>query len=214
MMGYRLSPHLHCCTLGACSVFLDLDSDRYFLLQKDADARFQRFVAGCADVSDLTWLQSRNIIQAGPANSAERKLQVETPLFSVIENDIPPAPLRLTAKAILFQACAELMLKRRSLAQVFSRIASASLPARPEEFSVAARAAAAFQRAGRFTSGVDKCLVRGVAMKCMLAREGCHVDLIIGVALPFSAHCWVQFGSTVLTDPLDLVTTYKPILVV
>lgn len=195
-------------------MFLDLDSDRYFLLQKDADARFQRFVAGCADVSDLAWLQSRNIIEADPANSAERKLQIETPLCSVIENDIPPAPIGLTAKAILFQACAAQMLKRRPLAQVFSHIASASLPARAEEFLVAARAAAAFQRAGRFTSGVDKCLVRGIAMKCMLARQGCHVDLIIGVALPFSAHCWVQFGSIVLTDPLDFVTTYKPILVV
>jgi hypothetical protein len=214
MMGYRLSPHLHCCTLGTCSVFLDLDSDRYFLLQKDAGARFQRFVSGCAEVSDLAWLQSRNIIQAGPANSAERKLQVETPLYSVICNDMPRAPLELTAKAIFFQACAELMLKRRPLAQVFSRIASASLPAKPEGYLVASTAAAAFDRAGRFTSSVDKCLIRGIAMKCMLARQGCHVDLIIGVALPFSAHCWVQFGSTVLTDPLDLVTTYKPILVV
>lgn len=50
-------------------------------------------------------------------------------------------------------------------------------------------------------------------MKRMLARQGCHADLVIGVTLPFSAHCWVQLGSTVLTDSLDLVQAYKPILV-
>ena len=51
-------------------------------------------------------------------------------------------------------------------------------------------------------------------MRRVLAGKGCKVRLIIGVTLPFAAHCWVQLGSTVLTDPLDVVAPYKPILIV
>jgi len=29
--------------------------------------------------------------------------------------------------------------------------------------------------------------------------------------MPFAAHCWVQAGDQVLTDPLDVVLHYQPI---
>ncbi len=51
-------------------------------------------------------------------------------------------------------------------------------------------------------------------MKQVLASQGCHANLVIGVALPFSAHAWVQSGDTILTDALELVEPYTPILVV
>lgn len=47
-------------------------------------------------------------------------------------------------------------------------------------------------------------------MRRLLA--GPDARLLIGVTMPFSAHCWVQVGDTVLTDSLDLVLSFQPIL--
>ena len=44
--------------------------------------------------------------------------------------------------------------------------------------------------------------------------NGLGSDLVIGVMLPFSAHCWIQVGAAVLSDPLDLVVNYQPLLTV
>ena len=54
---------------------------------------------------------------------------------------------------------------------------------------------------------------RGIAIRRVLAGKGCDARLVIGVTLPFAAHCWVQLGSAVLTDPLDVVLPYTPILI-
>src|SRR3546814_10650482 len=72
--------------------------------------------------------------------------------------------------------------------------------------------AAAFVRAWRYRNATDQCLVRSIAMRAMLARRGLGSDLVIGVMLPFSAHCWIQVGAAVLSDPLDLVVNYQPLL--
>ena len=79
--------------------------------------------------------------------------------------------------------------------------------------SEARRLAAAFQRARYYWSGIDECLSRGIAMRRELAGKGCEARLVIGVTLPFAAHCWVQLGPAVLTDPLDVVTPYTPIFI-
>lgn len=48
-------------------------------------------------------------------------------------------------------------------------------------------------------------------MRRMLQRRGCQSCLVFGVTMPFAAHCWVQAGDKVLTDPLDVVLHYQPI---
>src|SRR3546814_20150542 len=79
--------------------------------------------------------------------------------------------------------------------------------------SDARQVAAAFKRARHYFSGMDECLSRGVAMRRVLAGKGCEARLVTGVTLPFAAQCWVQLGWAVLTDPLDVVTSYTPLLV-
>src|SRR3546814_12979139 len=74
--------------------------------------------------------------------------------------------------------------------------------------------AAAFVRAWRYRNATDQCLVRSIAMRAMLARRGLGSDLVIGVMLPSSAHCWIPVGAAVLSDPLDLVVYYQPLLTV
>ena len=51
-------------------------------------------------------------------------------------------------------------------------------------------------------------------MKRLLFARGCRSTLVFGVTMPFAAHCWVQVGETVLTDPLDIVLHYQPIFAI
>lgn len=201
------------CPIGNCSIFLDLTRDRYFLLQADAQEKFQRFLAGQADSEDLSWLVSHRIICVVEEEASERGLETQAPSSSIIDDGLPSASIGLTANAIIAQLTSARILRRRPLADVLSQIALPPGPNESADYERAVKAAAAFQRARYFVPGVDKCLVRSVAMKGMLAHQGCHVSLVIGVSLPFSAHAWIQLGSVVLTDPFDLITNYTPILV-
>nr|WP_257719811.1 lasso peptide biosynthesis B2 protein [Sphingopyxis macrogoltabida] len=74
--------------------------------------------------------------------------------------------------------------------------------------------AAAIERVSRYRDATDQCLARGLAMRAMLARRGLAADLVVGVMLPFTAHCWLQSGTTVLSDPLDRVVNFTPLLTV
>ena len=72
---------------------------------------------------------------------------------------------------------------------------------------------AALVGAERFVHRADDCLAIGIAMSRMLARRNHTHCFVIGVTLPFAAHCWVQAGSVVLTDCADRVARSTPILV-
>jgi len=74
--------------------------------------------------------------------------------------------------------------------------------------------AAAFHRVKRYLSETDQCLIRSVAMARLLARRRQRIHVIIGVTLPFAAHCWTQAGATVLSDDIDQVRAYTPLLAV
>jgi len=213
VMEYNLSADMRYCTIGTRSIFLDLARDRYFLLKHDAENRFQKFRAGNADEADLAWLVSTGIICPGAHQPSDNLPAFHTPEISALDTDLPAASFVCTAKAAVAQIAASRALQRHPIMRILSEIEPVSDCCIPDEHAHAMYVASAFQRARYFISGIDQCLPRGIAMKRMLARQGCRADLVIGVALPFSAHCWVQQGSTVLTDPLDLVETYKPILV-
>lgn len=58
------------------------------------------------------------------------------------------------------------------------------------------------------------CLRDSLAIFVRLGRAGIRTSLVIGVRLdPFAAHCWVQLGDLLLTDRVDMVSGYSPILV-
>ncbi|ESZ87130.1 MAG: hypothetical protein Q27BB25_10440 [Blastomonas sp. CACIA14H2] len=213
IMEYRLSPDMRCCTIGTHSVFLDLSRDRYFLLSEDAEVRFRKFREGRADEADLAWLVSRRIICPDAHEPADSVPAVPAPESSALDNDLPSARFVCTARAAFAQISARRDIRHRPIARILSEIHTVRERHIPDEHQHALYVASAFQQARYLISGTDQCLPRGIAMKRMLARQGCHADLVIGVTLPFSAHCWVQLGSTVLTDFLDLVQAYKTILV-
>ncbi|WP_069049304.1 lasso peptide biosynthesis B2 protein [Blastomonas sp. RAC04] len=213
-MKYGLSPHLRYCLFASASVFLDVDHERYFLLQDRADARFRRFLEQSADAADFHWLIARNIITEGCDDPTSHCCKVPAPTSGLGNQPPLSADIILTIRAIAAQITARRMLRRRPFADILKPGWSmAQCVAQDHEHQVS-RVTAAFQRARHFVPAKDQCLVRSIAMRQVLASQGCHADLVIGVALPFSAHAWVQSGNNILTDPLELVEPYKPILVV
>lgn len=73
--------------------------------------------------------------------------------------------------------------------------------------------ARAFDRARRLAPVRPRCLPDALTYARMARRAGFAVDLVFGVKLhPFEAHCWVQTGSLVLTDPVDKVRRFTVVL--
>lgn len=64
-----------------------------------------------------------------------------------------------------------------------------------------------------FTSA-DECLFDSMTLSEFLRFYGLSADWVFGViSVPFSAHCWLQQGGTVLNDVPETVRKYTPILV-
>lgn len=75
--------------------------------------------------------------------------------------------------------------------------------------------AARFDRARRFGPAKPRCLPDALAFVRRMRRAGNAVHLVFGVKIhPFEAHCWAQHESTVLTDPLERVLRFKPVLAI
>ena len=203
----------HWCRTGNGFIFLDLASDRYFTLESGAADRFSLIVHRGQDAADDNWLAERGLHNL--ARPVDRIFpEAIAPTSSYLDS---PGTERASAvdtiRAIYALALARRHVRKLRLAQILSTIPQFEpLPAEDQR-SAARCAAAAFQRARHYFSGMDECLGRGIAIRRVLAGKGCDARLVIGVTLPFAAHCWVQLGSAVLTDPLDVVLPYTPILI-
>jgi uncharacterized protein YjiS (DUF1127 family) len=205
MQTYRLRADVQHCQFGAQTVCLDLSTSRYFLLEGAASDHLAQFVSGTANNEVISCLLDLGLLEAGTRASA-RPIAV-TPTRSLLDHRQPKASLRLLYRSIREQRRAQSALLRMSLGALLE---PTGLPrADPESCGAVA---AAFAHASRYRDATDQCLVRGLAMRAIFARYGLGVDLIIGVTLPFAAHCWIQAGPVVLSDPFDRVRNFRPLL--
>jgi hypothetical protein len=66
-----------------------------------------------------------------------------------------------------------------------------------------------------FFAARDACLFESLVMLSFLSHYGIHADWVFGVRLrPWLAHCWLQRDGVVLSDTLDHVNMFTPIMVV
>jgi hypothetical protein len=66
-----------------------------------------------------------------------------------------------------------------------------------------------------FFSAQDACLRTSLTLVEFLARYRIHPQWVFGVQMnPFAAHSWVQQGSTVLNDTVEVARAFTPILIV
>lgn len=73
--------------------------------------------------------------------------------------------------------------------------------------------AVAFEHATLITSSHERCLPSSIALAHRLCRRGLKPDLVIGVKLgPFAAHCWVQLDDMLVSDRMETIRAFTPIL--
>lgn len=214
-MSFAVHRDLHFVQIGACYFFLDVMLDRYFMLGETASARLSRFLAGNACLEDVEWLHSRGLIEAGnPLPSFARLLPLDRPASSLAEPGVGKPGLSLTLAAAIGQIRARRDLLDKPLAALLADLRAGKPVAGSGDPATYTAVAAAFVRARRHVAATDRCLARALAMGRMLSRKECPFRLIIGVSAPFSAHCWIQAGPFVLTDPLDRVLAFTPLLAI
>lgn len=203
---FRLCPHLRMRKIGLRFVFLDLAASRYFLLEDQAAERFASFVDGVAEAHTLDWLCERRIIEAGAP-----LLSVNVPIpprRSVVDRPLGRPAAWMVAEALAAQLAMRRRVRHIPLADLLRPVAATKTDPNASRPVVAACRVAA-----RYRSATDQCLPNALAMRRMLARRDIAAELVIGVMLPFAAHCWLQSGDVVLSDPFGTVQNFHPLVV-
>lgn len=213
----RLAQGLHCRIVTGTPIFLDAANGRYFLLRGETAARFLAFAEGKASPDDLQALIDLHLLDQQD-RPGEPPVCAPIAAASSYDSAPPRVPNRLVIEAIVRQWLAILAIKRQTLASILARLAAAKTQQRRRSTSIAGRdesvIAAAFRRAQRFIPATNQCLPRSLALAAMLRGHGHDPIVIIGVRLPFAAHCWVQCEDRVLSDPLDRAHAFEPILAI
>lgn len=209
-MTYALRSQLRLCRFGTEFVGLDLDRNRYTLFRGDTAGRLGRLLDGSASAADTTWLLNARFIEEQIA-TVPHQPPFTPPVNSIGRRSRSISP-HLTLEALAAHLAARRDVSRLALSRILDDLQQRMQVARPPDLTACAKVAAAFRISRRYLSQTDQCLACSTAMARMLAKRGLRVNLVIGVTLPFAAHCWVQAGATVLSDDIDRIRTYQPIL--
>jgi hypothetical protein len=211
------------------TIILDIAADRYWQLGEDAGLVLDAIRSGTVRVADepalARLLMLGFIVVAGdgptrgsPNDAGSGSCLVLAPADSALERTVvTERPGWATAcEVVALAITARIALRTRPLKMTLDRLA-----ARRERVASSAPAsslealARQFGQLRRLLPLRPLCLPDSIAFLWFVARRGHAPRLVFGVeAFPFTAHCWVQDGSVVLTDALDHASRFKPILVI
>lgn len=225
MTQLKLHGDLSYCKIDGHLIFLDVQNDRYFRLAECLESALVAYLGGGASLDcNIRKLIERKILVDGSNDfnhipSAFKK----TPTRSAMEEAVHARRTSVSEvlDTVAIVCSTQLQLKAKSLKQVLDKLAfcrekrtSGPSPSRHSESQVL-DAAAAFRSARMYVPIDTCCLLDSIAMVKFLAKRELHADLVFGVtADPFSAHCWVQYGTTILNDALGHALTHTPIRVI
>jgi Transglutaminase-like superfamily len=241
VMEYFLSPHVFLCSSGRYVVILDVRRDRYSCLPRDQFELLAPWLDGwgaagsvdrpvrsdqpeqtAAELARTLLLQG--ILTLDRAHSKPARpvsVPAAKPRLAI---DRPPSRLAVSTKsAAFFLACrrASTALERCRFETVVAHVKSRhSAGGRPRLVTAASKArairlAAIFDALRLWYPRAYLCTFDSLALLEFLAWEGIHARWIFAVrADPFGAHCWVQYGETLLNDSVERVTRFTPIMAV
>lgn len=188
-------------------IFLDLCRDRYFALSDRDNASFRAAIGsdelpawhlpGCLPIPG-TW--------SGPSS--------DPPIASKDRPDIAGI-----AASLWIERRVERRMKRIPFGQLLrdvrstveKRVAGVAGDRRESLVGIVADS----ENARLIRSAPDRCVPRSLALVLRCASRGIRAHAVIGVRTrPFAAHCWAQHGGVVLSDPLETVASFTPILVI
>ncbi|UZK67853.1 lasso peptide biosynthesis B2 protein [Sphingomonas sp. M1-B02] len=196
-------PRFRIAILDAFHIVLDMQDDRYLAVARDAGA------CGLADEGALlAETLAASSADIGFAASLHPRFQMPRRDLGV---DLGEHPALVDWAALLAALPLSLFQLRIAPPSAWFR-GDASAPLRPIGELVAA--ARRFRSMRPYVPGVRRCLPRSLLLLSYLRVLGLDARLVIGVRLfPFDAHSWVQAGDVVLTDDLEQLSGYAPIVV-
>jgi hypothetical protein len=213
---FRLADGIGLAAFGGSVIVLDIMQDRYSRFGGRAAEALLAVRNGnnaAIDGSVIEALATRGLVtRALPRPSPWLDVaDIVPPEKSVLEGPDQADPGELIQFAMAL-ACvkARIDLRRQPL-----HVLLGALPgrARGRPFGMLVSLARMFDHARRLAPVRPRCLPDTLAFVRLARRRGHAVDLIFGVKLfPFEAHCWAQSGGLVLTDPLDRIRRFSPIL--
>ncbi|MFA5969194.1 MAG: lasso peptide biosynthesis B2 protein [Sphingomonas sp.] len=211
------------------TIILDIAADRYWQLGEDAGLVLEAIRSGSTRVADepaLARLVTLGFIapvgdrpaRRSPDAARSTSCRMPAPADSALERTVvTERPGWATAcEVVALAIIARIALRTCPLKMTLDRLAfrreRAASCAPASSLEALARQ---FGQLRRLLPLRPLCLPDSIAFLRFAIRRGHAPRLVFGVeAFPFTAHCWVQDGSVVLTDALDHASRFKPILVI
>jgi hypothetical protein len=218
-MYWRILPHTTCCIASEQLILLDVRQDRYFMVPGPlADAAIMWLTEGPSEsLPDAlaAVLRSNGILHSGDPQPVTVPQQVAGVCRQLTDEDqsISVATGADCARVALLVATTRLRLKLQPLAKILGARHWHPRQAQPDCKAQAIDRARTFDAVRRFSPFPRNCLLDSLALDHWLARDRIDARLVFGVtAQPFAAHCWLQWGATILNDHYDRVSRFTPIL--
>ncbi|QCB55845.1 lasso peptide biosynthesis B2 protein [Sphingopyxis sp. PAMC25046] len=217
-MAYTLAPHISFGFVGADAVVLDIAADRYLRLGKAETDTLRALTEG--EWSDNTpaafeRLSRRGIIVSGSGPIAP---VVAAPVIASVVETISfsratcePGVLEILTARMMAARWMDFAGLSRTMAR-WRALRTRAGPFDPAEPSSLADLVRAFQQGMRYYPSKRRCVQDSLALMTCLWRRHFDADVYFGVRLdPFAAHCWVQSGGLLLTDPAAVVAEFSPV---
>lgn len=237
--GYLIPNHIYLCQTREGILFLNLRNEKYVGVSGAELQCLRALVPGWPigasqgdepELPERAVQAARKLRDAGllttdpRSGRAAHPPQVDDGASSLLQH-IPDSPSRGTLTHLVRLAYAAItvagILKFRSLEGAVRRLrrrkvaSSAHIDTAVEATGIATLTRNFFRLRPFIYSSQDKCLYDCLVLLEFLAYFELFPTLVIGVAtFPFRAHCWLQYGPLVLTDYLENIRVYTPILVV
>jgi len=237
MTRYLLAPHSYACETGGYGVFLDLKHDKYTAVGPEDLRTLRTAVEGWTASPDaitqpatqtpeedvLETLLKEGLITEDPSSGKPAtRPALEEPTTSLWEFPRPWPHFGRHDLQNFFWAWAATTLRLRTLPirSVVNRLREGELMRRRQTGSFEINKARMlstifFALQPSFYSAKDACLRNSLTALEFLGKYEVYPRCVFGVKMePFAAHAWVQEGAVVLTDPIEHVRTFTPIMVV
>ncbi|WP_420145454.1 lasso peptide biosynthesis B2 protein [Sphingobium sp.] len=212
-----LTPGVTYCEIADAFIFLDVRRDRYQQLPPGLAGQFLRLRRGQISAESLQALIATGLFERRDSLEDLSPASGSKPGTSALDQDTSKTAAWRSIALVWSHAAAGLSLKILPLYRVLERCADRRLrhrgtSARAPELSTV-QLARDFQLSNLIVPRHDRCLLKAVALVEFLSFYRRYPAIIFGVCLrPFSAHCWVEDGGVLLSDPVDAISHYTPIL--
>lgn len=206
---------VHFCFIGDRAIFLDVHRDRYTATSPETASALTRALIGMSilglDEGHLEPLLNEGLLDI--TDDPNRSLAQTTKVPIDAEwGGLPRAGLFAVFRSLAIQLRTVRDLKRKGLARTIA--SRAAILAAVGDTRSAQRIVAAFRASNLIYSAEQRCLVKSIALFDLLKRGGHAPALVLGVRdSPFSAHAWVELGDAVVSDLVEVIARYTPIMV-